>query len=421
MSYSRKDGEDFARALRQRIEREHPDIYVWQDRNEMRGGAGWWQQIEQALDEVAFLIIVITPAAINSEMTRTEWRYARQRGVCIFPVKAVPDEQIDWSAIPKWMSRAHFFDLDKEWETFIRYLKSPCVQTRVPFMAPDLPAHFVPRPGEYESLLDAVVDRARQDPIPGTVCLQGAGGFGKTTLAKAICHQDEVISAFSDGILWVTLGERPDVLRELTRLHRALTGEVQTFIDAEDAALQLAERLKDKQCLVVIDDVWQRAGLEYFLRGGKGCTRLVTTRMFDVVSGICDPVKVGEMSSDEAVGVIAAQLRQTPLELCSLRNLAAKLGQWPLLLRLAGSALRIRMDRGETIQAALEYIHRALTRKGLTAFDRIDTDSRNDAVHKTMGMSLTLLAEADRARCFELGVFPEDVDIPLSTLVLSGS
>ena len=36
--------------------------------------------------------------------------------------------------------------------------------------------------------------------------LQGAGGFGKTTLAAALCHDDDVKLAFGDGILWVTLG-----------------------------------------------------------------------------------------------------------------------------------------------------------------------------------------------------------------------
>jgi len=31
--------------------------------------------------------------------------------------------------------------------------------------------------------------------------LRGAGGFGKTTLALALCHDTEIQVAFSDGIL----------------------------------------------------------------------------------------------------------------------------------------------------------------------------------------------------------------------------
>ncbi len=41
--------------------------------------------------------------------------------------------------------------------------------------------------------------------------LQGAGGYGKTTLAIALCHDDRVIDAFDDGILWFALGQHPNV------------------------------------------------------------------------------------------------------------------------------------------------------------------------------------------------------------------
>jgi hypothetical protein len=44
-----------------------------------------------------------------------------------------------------------------------------------------------------------------------TTALHGAGGFGKTTIAAALCHDEHVITAFFDGILWVTLGRNPNL------------------------------------------------------------------------------------------------------------------------------------------------------------------------------------------------------------------
>ena len=114
-----------------------------------------------------------------------------------------------------------------------------------------------------------LLDRDRMNPLAITTALQGAGGFGKTTLAAAICHDDDVITAFDDGILWATLGERPNVQQELTRLYAALTGERPAFVDAEDAAIELAARLEDKNCLIVIDDVWDPNDAKPFLRGGQ--------------------------------------------------------------------------------------------------------------------------------------------------------
>ena len=100
LSYPRKDGEAFATALRRRLAEEEPEITLWQDRGEMEGGVGWWQQIEAALDQVKFLVIVITPQAITSQVTWQEWRFARQKGVNVYPVKGVSDDKIDYETLP---------------------------------------------------------------------------------------------------------------------------------------------------------------------------------------------------------------------------------------------------------------------------------------------------------------------------------
>ena len=209
ISYARRDGEAFATALCRRLETEQPEINVWHDRGQMEGGVGWWKQIAEALDKVTFLVIVMTPAAMASEITRREWRYARQKGVVVYPVKGAADAVLDYASVPTWMRKTHFFDLEKEWETFTTYLKSDRQPVRVPFMAPDLPRPFVPRPREFEAVLNLLLDRTHQNPVAITTALHGAGGHGKTTLATALCHDDRVIEAFDDGIVWVTLGQKP--------------------------------------------------------------------------------------------------------------------------------------------------------------------------------------------------------------------
>jgi hypothetical protein len=103
ISYARADGEPFATQLRKRLEAEQ--IPLWQDRVRLEGGKDWWLQITEALDVVEFLVLVMTPAAMNSETVRKEWRYARQQGVCVYPVKGVPD--LDFASLPHWMSSAH--------------------------------------------------------------------------------------------------------------------------------------------------------------------------------------------------------------------------------------------------------------------------------------------------------------------------
>jgi hypothetical protein len=151
LSYARSDGEAFANALRQRLNQDLPSLQVWQDRPEIEGGVGWWRQIETALERVEFLVSVMTPAALASEVTAQEWRAARQRGVCVFPVQGPGFDFAD-PRLPRWMAKAHFYALDTQWETFLAHLQRGCQTTRVPFMAPDLPIGFVQRPKQFESM-----------------------------------------------------------------------------------------------------------------------------------------------------------------------------------------------------------------------------------------------------------------------------
>src|SRR3954470_9278857 len=116
LSYARSDGEVFAERLRDQLRSRTPDINVKQDRLLLEGGVGWWNQLTAAIDSVNFLVLVITPSAMQSEMVRKEWRYARQQGVCVYPVKGAPDPELRFSDLPAWMAKAHFFDIDKEWD-----------------------------------------------------------------------------------------------------------------------------------------------------------------------------------------------------------------------------------------------------------------------------------------------------------------
>src|SRR5260370_11551623 len=200
LSYARSDGEQFATQLRQRLEAEH--IPLWQDRVGMEGGRDWWLQITEVLDVVEFMVLVMTPAAMCSETVRREWRYARQQGVCVYPVKGVPD--LDFNSLPHWMRSAHFYDLAHEWPKLLNDLNTRCQQPRVPFMVENLPTDYVPRPKEFEARIEKLLDQRREEPVAITAALRGAGGYGKTTMARALCHHERIPHAFDAGLLWLT-------------------------------------------------------------------------------------------------------------------------------------------------------------------------------------------------------------------------
>ncbi|MET0650284.1 MAG: TIR domain-containing protein [Pyrinomonadaceae bacterium] len=420
ISYARSDGEDFAARLRARLEGAGPPL--WQDRVGMEGGRDWWLQITEALDRVEFMVLVLTPNALRSDTVRKEWRYARQQGVCVYPVKGTPE--LDYESLPRWMRESHFYDLGTlegegagpEWAKFLNDLRTRCQTRRVPFMVEDLPDDFVERPGEFDQLIRLLLDGERGEPVAITAALRGAGGYGKTTLARALCHDERVQGAFDDGVLWVTLGETPgDLTGRVEDLIYTLSDERPGFTGLDAATAHLVELLADRDILVVIDDVWNGAHLRPFLQGGPRCARLVTTRNFDTLPPDARKVDVDAMRRAEALALLGASLPDGGEQ--TLAALAARLGEWPLLLKLVNGALRDRvLGAGQPLPNALAYVNKGLDRRGLTFFDARDAASREQAVAQTLGISFERLSAADRARYGELAVFPEDVDIPLAAL-----
>ncbi len=122
-------------------------------------------------------------------------------------------------------------------------------------MAPDLPSTWVPRPGEFDQVLTHLLHPIGAQPVAITTAVHGAAGYGKTTLATALCHDDRVLEAFDDGVLWTSLGQTPAVLQELTKLYAAQTGQHPAFVDAGEAAAAVAQRLEHRQCLFVDQQV----------------------------------------------------------------------------------------------------------------------------------------------------------------------
>ena len=324
---------------------------------------------------------------------------------------------IDFDSLPGWMRRAHFVDPDEpdQWRRFVRTLEAPCKATRAPFMVEDLPDVFVRRPRELEQLVASLLDRTGEEPVAITAALKGAGGYGKTTLARAICHEEAIQNAFDDGILWVTLGEQPgDVQSHVVDLIEVLTNERPGFKTTDAAVTRLGEVIGERRMLIVIDDVWQAAHARPFLQAGPNCARLITTRNRDVLPPKAKALDVDAMPASEAIRLLRFGLPDG--EDATFASLAQRLGEWPLLLKLVNGALHKRLAAGQPLAAALAWVNAGLDSRGLTVFDARNPVDRGDAVAKTLGVSLELFTEDERARFSELAIFPEDLDLPLAVV-----
>ncbi len=279
------------------------------------------------------------------------------------------------------------------------------------------PDQFVHR-RELDAARDLLVGAAGST-VGITTALRGAGGFGKTALAQALCEDPAVREAYPAGILWGQMRDdmraagRLAVVQDVIRFWHA--GERLSFETLSAASARLREVLHGQRVLMVLDDAWRSADVEPFRGLGPGTALLVTSRAGGTLPADCRRVAVDAMQLTEAVTLLVAGLEVDRDE--QLDALARRLGKWPLLLRLVNRQLRKLMD-GERLSPdeAIAAVEDDLDVSGVTAFDIDDPTSRNNAVKLTLNASLRHLEDQDQQRFQELAVFPEDTDVPLTVL-----
>lgn len=292
-----------------------------------------------------------------------------------------------------------------------------------------------PPPPPVPEVPDWVVDRSERDVAVAAVCgrgtavgittaLEGAGGFGKTVLAGAVCAHRRVRRRFRGRIHVVTMGRDVRgpvaVAAKVAEATRFITGDTATFDDPALAGAHLGRLLDARpRTLLVLDDVWEHEQLAPFLLGGHRCVRLVTTRIPGVLPHTARCVRVDEMSPAQARHVLTWELPPLPGDLVDA--LVRVTGRWALLLRLTNRLVKEQTDTGADAAAAARRVLSRLREGGPGAVDEEfrppDMDSparRSTAVRATVEAAVERLPEGGRERFVELAVFVEDEAVPLA-------
>jgi len=286
------------------------------------------------------------------------------------------------------------------------------------FQVPPRPPKLESRP-ELETLVAAL--RAEATGAVGvTTALVGAGGFGKTSLALLACHDDRVREFFTGGIIWVTIGRdrtTAEVGNLLRGLCEALSRQAPQMTDIGLLAHHLADLLAGRgRMLVVVDDVWTAGQLEPFVILAERVRVLVTTRNLVVLPDGHEQVRVDALDDRVAAEVLTRGL--PPMAEGVRRKLLALTGGWPLLLALVNGRLTADVASGAGVDVAARQAITRLEQAGPAALDVTDADQRSKAVKATIEYSTRVLQPQMRERLFELGIFREDTEIPITMVRL---
>ncbi|KAE8725206.1 CC-NBS-LRR class disease resistance protein [Hibiscus syriacus] len=105
-----------------------------------------------------------------------------------------------------------------------------------------------------KKLVSVIVD---DESASRVVSICGMGGLGKTTLAKKIYHHSQVKGHF-DHLVWVFVSEQCQKRRVWQDILSGLNIPFKVYRKTSDEKIsqKLFEFLKEKKCLMVLDDIW---------------------------------------------------------------------------------------------------------------------------------------------------------------------
>ena len=240
-------------------------------------------------------------------------------------------------------------------------------------------------------------------------------GIGKTTLAKVMCHDDQVRERFADGVQWLAFGRERSGLAVLCSLAERLAVRP----DGDERALckAVSARLAGRQLLLVFDDVWSAEQVEAFAgltTGSSGLlAMLLTTRSTQLATSYGESLQLAQLSDAASLSLLgklvgpalkAADEEDTEVLLRACRGNAAMLQSVAALSRKRGVA------------GAVTYLAECRAKQQHASLpDADEYGTLFAALEGTLG-SLDSTEAARRAAM--LAVFPEDTSVPLALLSL---
>ena len=234
----------------------------------------------------------------------------------------------------------------------------------IPAEVPELPASLQPRTELLSALKERVLVSARSSSVSlvgaqrrstqkcATTSAHGMGGVGKTLMAAQLIRDAEVGAVFHK-LLWVSVGQEPDIIHLLRMLHYQLTSRhlpASALEDERFAVQAMREACKGIKALLVLDDIWdpKHAELLNVIDPEAGAASVITTRLRNMSEG---EISCGLLSTEESISLLLTsagleeRIHDPPpaayeaIECC---------GRLALALPIAGGMIREMKDVWET-------------------------------------------------------------------------
>jgi tetratricopeptide (TPR) repeat protein len=417
ISYARKDAKEFAKKLYIDL-KDHVD--VWFDLQSMPSGDTFITALDRAIQDTNYFILVFTPGAIASEFCRDEWKKALEHYKPIIPLLYIGDyADLPEEANINQNDARDFREADNYRHELERLLDQVKIMPRAAgklYGAPDVPRNYLPRPQELDDLRHLLTAHKTTvlTSVSKKIGMQGMGGIGKSVLATALTRDYFVRRAFPDGVFWLTFGTEPFLGMIWERLRGWLGGGGAIFANGTEAADFFEQATADKECLIILDDLWQSDHAKAFARLGDRSRLLVTSRHASVLTEMdAHPYELGLLSESEARTLLAQTAEVSESELSSTADgIILICDNLPLALAMVGAMVR---NKPQT------YWHDALEALQTADLEDISIkfpDYPYPSLFAAIAVSVRALDDDLCQSYYDFAIFPDDISIPEGVMVI---
>jgi len=426
LSYARADDEAFTRRLY--LDLVASGFRVWFDREKMlTRGKPFPAEIREAVEHCDRFLLIVGPATATSEWCCAEWRHADIFGRPITPIirmdgcgpAGVVIDGFDLIPDDLKLQELHADDFrdDRRYKEnlalLIKQLGEPVAPPGKLVGFRPLPAGFLTRNKCVQEVRHTLLSDFRNPTV--ITGIHGMGGLGKSILAKLVARNPNVRRTFGDGVFWVPIGNKPNLLNAQHRLAQELGCSELRIQDVEQGRLLLGELLEPLSVLLVLDDVWSREAVHAFDLLGPKCRILITSQDAGLLTSIGSKhCQLGFLSDSEALSVLAnasgLKTYGLPEEACEIARMC---GNLPLALALCGGMVR----RGIPWKGVSSRLQQAAL-DDVSERHRDPENPHHQSLRLVLQMSVDALSDAERERFLELCVFPAGTPVPESAVFL---
>ncbi|KAH9659099.1 Disease resistance RPP13-like protein 4 [Citrus sinensis] len=239
----------------------------------------------------------------------------------------------------------------------------------------------------------------------------GMGGLSKTTIAQKIFNDGEMVAYFEKRI-WVPVSQNFCEERVMRAMLQQL-GEDESGIEESYLLHKIQQRLSDKTCLIVMDDVW-RMNLDWWKNlypTEKRCFAIITSRNETVVNSMAvDESRIHRpkiLNEEESWSLLCKHAFLTSKGKCPNkefekkgREILKKCGGLPLAIKTIGGLLAPKVHSLSEWNKINDDFHVYLT-----------TERENNSVVASLRLSYDELPTHLKQCLLCFSVYPDDFEI----------